>query len=87
MLDQIWFDGLAPDEQPLPDPTSRREAILEFWATRADTPEGRMVREVVRTYLEMVVQDSQWPLLPDEIATAEERCGCRLRLDEPLGTP
>ena len=58
-----------------------RLALLAFWASRADTPEGRMAQEVARTYLEMVVEPSEWPLTASEISRAEEVCGCALELD------
>lgn len=77
-LTATWEQG-APLEDggpSLPDPVARRQAILEFWATRADTAEGAAVREVTGDFIRYIIQDSPWPASPDEIAATEARCGC-----------
>lgn len=78
MLTATWEQGapLEPGGATLEDPVARRAAILEFWASRADTAEGAAVRAVTGDFIRYVVQDSPWPATPDEIAATEARCGC-----------
>jgi hypothetical protein len=86
LLDAIWLGGTGPDGESLPTPADRRAALLDFWATRSDTPEGDEARAIAATYIEQMVQTSDTPLLPDELAAAETRCGCRLDLNAGTAT-
>ncbi len=78
MLVATWERGepTEPGEPALPTPEQRRVAILEFWATRADTPEGAAVRAVVSDFVRLVIQESDTPATPAEIAAAEAQCLC-----------
>jgi hypothetical protein len=78
LLDAIWLGGTAEDGHALPGPADRRKALLEFWATRSDTPEGHEAQGMAATYLEQMVETSPTPLLPEEVAAAEARCSCKL---------
>jgi hypothetical protein len=68
----------------LPDPTARRRALLEFWATRTDTDEGRAVMRTTEAFLRNVVMASAWPATAEEIRAAEARRddGAKLQLGE-----
>lgn len=85
-----WEHGepLEPGGAPLPSAEARRVAILAFWATRADTEEGDAARAVIADFVRYVIQDSETPATPAEIAAAEARCACGPLLPElPLGPP
>lgn len=90
LLTASWEEG-APLEAggpTLPDPADRRAAILEFWATRADTPEGAAVRQVTGDFIQYVIQDSPFPATAEEIQAAEARCGCGASvLDDAAPSP
>jgi tetratricopeptide (TPR) repeat protein len=76
-LDALWHEGVALDGGPnLADPPARREAILDYWATRTCTPEGDQVRTVIARYLVNEVQASAWPVTPEELAAANARRAC-----------
>jgi hypothetical protein len=78
-LDRLWNEGLAFDGQTtLATKAERRAAVLDFWATRADTPEGEQTREAVAAWLDATVQASADPLTEAEIADAEKRAGRKL---------
>ena len=84
-LDATWSEG-APLEgrgPPLPTPEERRAAILQFWADRADTPEGRAAREVIGTFIAYEIQGSPFPATPEEISAAEAACACGARVLGP----
>lgn len=73
-LDALWSDGTPlGGGEPLPDLASRRAAVLDFWASRTETDDGRAVQEVVSDWLRAVVMTSDSPLTDQEIAEAEAR--------------
>lgn len=82
MLVETWDSG-APLEQGGPDlpiPDARRAAILDLWATRADTPEGASARAVIGDFIRYEIQASPYPALPEEISAAEAKCACDQRV-------
>ena len=78
LLDAIWLEGrhLEQPELELPDASSRRQAILEFWISRTDNSYGDAVREVVEAYMVYVVNDSSEPFTAEEIAWANATRRC-----------
>ena len=80
LLDEIWLGGVGPDGETLPFPENRRRALLDFWATRADTPEGDEAQEITADYIEQVVETSDTPCTDAEVAAAEATCGCELEI-------
>lgn len=84
-LDALWADGQRLDgvADPLHTPAARREHVLGFWASRADTEVGDQVRTVVVDWLSATVQGSQSPLTATEIERAEAEAGRSLDLREP----
>ena len=82
MLEATWQDG-GSGEVRLETPTERRAAILEFWVSRACTPEGAAAREVAADFLRYEVQPSAHPVTPAELAAVNARspCGDVLRLE------
>ena len=85
LLVGTWDRGepMEPGGPSLPTPAERRQAILTFWATRADNEEGTAVRGVVSDFVRFVVQESETPATAEEIAAAEARCGCGPLLPPP----
>jgi hypothetical protein len=83
-LDALWEQG-APLEgdQVLETPEARRAAVLDYWATRADTPHGQQVCQVVELWLSRVVQTSQHPFTAEEAEAANARRSDGRRLDLP----
>jgi hypothetical protein len=78
-MDQLWAQGVRIDQPgapPLPTPPERKAALVDFWATRADTPEGEEVRALVRDFLVYEVSESPWPVTEADRAVARERCHC-----------
>lgn len=71
-LDAIWQKGLDPDGRDLPDAAARRAALIDLWASRADTPAGVAARGMIADYLTEVVQSSPTPLSEAELARARE---------------
>ncbi len=71
-LHRLWFDGVGLDLVPLKTNAERRQAILDFWATRTDTPEGRAVMRQVEAFVHSVVQDLD-PVTDEERTAAESR--------------
>lgn len=63
-----------------PSPAEGKEALVELWCTRLDTPEGQDVRAIVEDFLTEVVQPSDVALTADELADIEARCGRELRV-------
>jgi hypothetical protein len=60
-LEAIWGrSGLAPEQ--------RRLLLFTYWDTRTDTPEGAAARDAVRAFLLGVVQTSDEPFPPEELA-------------------
>ncbi|MCB9781312.1 MAG: hypothetical protein H6742_22280 [Alphaproteobacteria bacterium] len=90
LVDAVWQQGATMDgrEIHLADPAARRGELLSFWASRADTPEGEMVAQVVADFLQEVVQSSPHPVTREELDAANARAegGRRLDLTVP-GTP
>ena len=70
-------------DAPVP-PADRTAALLYFWASRACTPEGDAVREVVASFLEEVVQESPWPVDASAAEGAESACPCEASLLDRL---
>ena len=73
-LDALWERGV-PLEQPgpYPDPASRREAVLDYWATRLPNEAGAAVCEVVEGWVAEVLQNSSHPASSDELEAATRR--------------
>lgn len=73
-LDALWSRGVPlAGVDKIEGAGARRAAVLDYWATRAETAEGaRMMKEVAR-WLRGVVQDSDTPITPAEAAEAEAR--------------
>jgi hypothetical protein len=68
-LDALWKDGVPLEPGPtLPTAEARRRAVLEFWASRTDTPEGNRTAEVAEDWLRAVVQSGSTPITPEERA-------------------
>ena len=60
-LDRLWSEGVpidAPGAPRLATPPERKTALVEFWATRTDTPEGDEVRALVGDFLRYEVSES-----------------------------
>lgn len=73
-LDALWFDGTPLEGGPsLATTRERRAAVLDYWATRADTPEGHVVSQTIETWLSEVVQASEDPVTWREQAAANAR--------------
>lgn len=69
-LEALWADG-TPIEGTgpvVPTPEARREALLDYWASRTDTVWGRAMRESVENFVAAVVQESPHPFGRDEVA-------------------
>jgi hypothetical protein len=78
-LDHLWSEGVqidAPGAPPLATPPERKAALVEFWATRADTPEGDEVKALVRDFLLYEVSESPWPVTEADRAQARAVCHC-----------
>lgn len=71
-LDALWWDGtpLEPSAAPLESFEERRAAVLEYWATRADTPQGRDVCRDVEAWVREVMMNSEHPMTAEEQARA-----------------
>ena len=73
-LDRLWATGEPPDGGPiLVDAAARRAAVLDLWATRTESAAGRRMMARISDWIEAVIQRSDWPRTPDEIAAAEAR--------------
>ncbi|MEL6349027.1 MAG: hypothetical protein AAFV53_38340 [Myxococcota bacterium] len=85
MLEKIWLEGqpMNPSAPALTSYHARRAAILEFWSSRACTPEGEEVRELTADFVRYVIQLSDEPVTEAELAEANARnlCGASLVLD------
>lgn len=86
LLEAVWQRGdpLQAGGERLETPEARRAAIIDFWASRAQTVEGDKVREAVELFVRYEIQTSSWPVTAAEAAAAEQRCGCGRKL---LGEP
>ncbi len=73
-LDRLWTTGEAPDgTAKLATPEERRAWVLEYWATRAETPEGYAVCGAVEKWLRATVMDSESPVTEAEWRSASAR--------------
>lgn len=73
-LDALWTEGASLDlGATVPTPEARRAQILDFWATRTDTPEGRTVSRSVEIWLRQTVMDTPHAVTREEAAAAEAR--------------
>lgn len=74
-LDRLWTEGvpLAPNAPALPTPEARRRAVLDLWATRTETPEGRRAAAAIEAWLSSTVQTSETPITDAERAEFEAR--------------
>lgn len=80
-LDAVWEQGNPLEGgASLPSREARRRHILEYWATRADTPEGQRVCRAVASWLDAVVQESDSPITDGERTEFEARRPDVLRL-------
>ena len=78
-LDHLWSEGIpidAPGAPRLATPPERKTALVEFWATRTDTPEGAEVQALVRDFLLYEVSESPWPVTDADRALARKACDC-----------
>jgi hypothetical protein len=75
-LDRLWASGEPMAPGPVLDsPAERRAAILDYWATRPDTREGRLAMRAVEDWIAEVLQDSEHPATPAELDAAAARRG------------
>ncbi len=66
-LDGVWNNGTPlVGMATLDTRTARRRHVLEYWATRASTPEGRLTARKVADWLDAVVQESDSPITDAE---------------------
>jgi hypothetical protein len=72
-LDDLWTNGTPLDggHKPLATAAARRAAVLDFWATRTDTPEGRTVSRSVEMWLRGTVMDGPDAVTREEAVAAE----------------
>jgi hypothetical protein len=76
-LTAVWEDGVPMyGEGSLDNAVARRKELLDYWATRACSPDGEAARDVVRTFIARVVQESPHPATGPEIQAAERKCAC-----------
>lgn len=87
-LQLLWDRGIpltSPSDPLLATPAERRRAIFEYWASRTDTAWGDQVRDAVEAFCMGVVQRSDDPYTPDELATL--RAAYPQRVFLPRATP
>lgn len=73
-FDALWERGESfMGDGLVEDMDARRAEVLEFWGTRLDSPEGRVVSRTVENWLRNVVQNSDHPVTPQEKAAAEAK--------------
>jgi len=84
-LEATWKTGapLEPSGPTLADPAARRVAILSFWASRADTPEGELVAQVAADFLSLEIQAGPDPVTAEELAAANQQAGSLRHLELP----
>ena len=78
-LDHLWSEGIRIDAAGAPriaTPNERKTALVEFWATRTDTPEGAEVQALVRDFLLYEVSESPWPVTEADRDIARKECHC-----------
>ncbi|MEN0067246.1 MAG: hypothetical protein AAGA48_34260 [Myxococcota bacterium] len=80
-LDAVWNSGTPlVGTATLSTPADRRHHVLDYWASRGSTPEGRLTARAVSDWLEAVVQASAHPITEDERKEYERRRGDGLTL-------
>lgn len=73
-LDAVWTEGTPlQGDALLQTHEARRAHVLDYWASRALTPQGNHVCRAVEAWLSAVVQDSDHPITDDERSTYEAR--------------
>lgn len=71
-LQRLWDTGEPLEPGPvLATLPERRRAIFLYWDSRTETPQGTVIRDVVRTFLDAVVQTTA-PFARDELAALNE---------------
>lgn len=70
-LAAIWEDRVPG--HPMPTYAERRAAIVELWATRADTPEGADVMRGIEAFVHSEVEGGPNAFTPEELAAATAR--------------
>ena len=72
-LDALWENGesFLGAEGTVDGMDARRAEVLEFWGSRLDSPEGRVVSRTVENWIRNVVQNSDHPVTASEKAEAE----------------
>lgn len=70
-LAAIWEDRVPG--HPMPTYAERRAAIVELWATRADTPEGADVMRGIEAFVRSEVEGGPNAFTPEELAAAAAR--------------
>ncbi len=69
-LDALWRDGVPLESgPPIATPDAKRAAILAFWATRSDTPEGEAFTRAVEVWIDATLASA--PITDAEAAAAE----------------
>lgn len=82
-LDAVWTSGTPlVGTAPLETPEARRRHVLEFWSSRASTPEGRQEARAVGDWLSAVVQTSDTPITDAERVEYERHRDDGLTLPE-----
>lgn len=73
-LDRLWREGLPlRGTELISSPAERRAAVVEYWATRPDSRDGRMAQRVVADWVSQVVQNSAHPFTAEELRQASRR--------------
>lgn len=70
-LAAIWEDRVPG--HPMPTYAERRAALVDLWATRADTPEGADVMRGIEAFVRSEVEDGPNAFTPEELAAAAAR--------------
>lgn len=85
VLNLLWRNGIQPDSDLiLKDAPARRQAIIALWQAPASNRWGDTVRSHIEIFIDDVVQASDTPFLPAEIAQANKRRQSE-RILEPVG--
>lgn len=78
LLDEIWKEGKdARSGATYADPTSRQAALIELYATRADTRAGLAARDAIEDYLQEEVVPTH--PLPQPLQERADQLGIQLR--------
>ncbi len=71
-LDALWRDGVPLDPgPPLTTPEAKRAALLDFWATRSETPEGDAFTRAVEVWIDVTLTDA--PITDAEASAAQAK--------------